>query len=370
LVKNTGQGTLLWDKPGKVFGMRKPILLSILISLVISVHTTVCGAQETVNNLPTEPIKKPRVVYLKWGRTLLCDYVWRDGHTIFVVVRGKKFAVGYDPKEIDMERSFGAPPKGAAPSEITGISVAELYEKSGMDALVNQIAGLYLSGLAQHQAKLPPEFFHALQRAGRDAFEGTKMRKRVLEVMESRLDPEVAQEVLAWLLSPLGKKITALESIQFSPKTLQDLQVFGKQLQSNPPPQKRLALIRRLDTATAASDKNVEVALTILVQTATPMADAMWREKGMGVEEMRRQIDLRRPQWEENARKSTQIGLIYIYRNLTDKELERYVSFSESKTGTTYHKVAFEALMAALTDAAQDNGKSIAKILENRPLTQ
>jgi hypothetical protein len=194
------------------------------------------------------------------------------------------------------------------------------------------------------------------------------MRKRVVEVMESSFDPELAQEVLGWLLSPLGQKITALESIQFSPKTLQELQAFGKQLQGNPPPQKRRELIRRLDAATAASDKNVEVALTILVQTATPMADAMGKEEKMGVEEMRRQIDLRRPQLEENARKSTEIGLLYIYQNLTDKELERYVSFSESETGTTYHKMAFEALMAALTDAAEDNGKSVAKILENRPL--
>jgi hypothetical protein len=296
--------------------------------------------------------------------------VWRDGRTIFVVVHGKKFAIGYDPKEIDMERSFGTPPKGAAPSKIKRVSALELYEKSGMDALVKQIIRLYLSGLAQHQAELPPELFNALQRAGRDAFKAAKMRKKVLEVMESSFDPELAQQVLGWLLSPLGQKITTLESIQFVPKALQDIQAFGKQLQSNPPTQKRLELIRRLDAATAASEKNVEVALTILVQIATPVADTMGKEERMDVEDMRRQIDLRRPQLEENARKSTEISLIYIYQNLTDHELERYVSFSESEIGTTYHKLAFEALMAALTDAAEDNGKSVAKILENRPLTQ
>ena len=343
--------------------MKKTILLTILISLFTWGHTPVYGVEETINNLPTEPIKKSRVVYLKWGRKLLCDYVWRDGDTIFVVVHGKKFAVGYDPKEIDMERSFRTPPKGAAPKKIKDVPVVVLYEKSGMASLVNQIAGLYLSGLAQHQAKLPPELFNALQRAGRDAFEATKMRKKVLEVMEISFDLELAQEVLVWLLSPLGQKITALESIQFRPKTLQDMQAFGKQLQSNPPPQNRFKLIRRLDAATAASEKNVEVALTILVQTATAMEDAMSKENRIGVKEMRRQMDLRRPQLEENARKSTEISLIYIYQNLTDKELEGYVSFSESETGTAYHKLAFEALMAALSDAAEENGKAVAKIL-------
>ncbi len=343
--------------------MKKTTLLSLLISLFFWGYTPVYGVQETINKLPTEPIKKPRFVYLKWGRKLLCDYVWREGHTIFVVVHGKRFAVGYDPKEIDMERSFGRPPKGAAPKKIKGTSVVALYEKSGMESLVNQIARLYLSGLAQHQAKLPPDLFNALQRAGRDAFQATKMRKKVLEVMKRSFDPELAQAVLSWLLSPLGQKITALESIQFSAKTLQDMQAFGKQLQSNPPLKNRFELIRRLNAATAASEKNVEVALTILVQTATAVANAGSKEQSMGVEEMRREMDLRRPQLEENARKSTEISLIYIYQNLTDKELERYVSFSESETGTAYHKMAFEALMAALSDAAEENGKAVAKIL-------
>ena len=343
--------------------MRKTILLSILISLFTWGHTPVHGAKETINNLPTEPIKKSRIVYLKWGRKLRCDYVWREGDTIFVVVHGKKFAIGYDPKELDMQRSFGTPPKGAVPKKIKGVSVLALYEKSGMATLVNQVAGLYLSGLAQHQATLPPDLFNALQRAGRDAFQATKMREKVLEVMKSHFDPELAQAVMSWLRSPLGEKITALESIQFSAKTLQDVQAFGKHLQSNPPPQNRFELIRRLDAATAASEKNVEVALTILVQTATAVANAGSKEKGMGVEEMRRQIDLKRPQLEERARKSTEISLIYIYQTLTDKELERYVSFSESQTGTAYHKMAFEALMAALSDAAEENGKAVAKIL-------
>ncbi len=343
--------------------MKKPILLSILISLFFWGHTPVSAVEGTINHLPTQPIKKHRVVYLKWGHKLLCDYVWRDGDIIFVVVHGKEFAVGYDPKEIDVERSFGTPPKGAAPKKSKAVPVVALYEKSGMEVLINQIGGLYLSGLAQHQSRLPPELFNALQRAGREAFKATKMRKKALELMKSSFDPELAQEVLDWLLSPLGQKITALESIQFSPKTLQDMQAFSKQLQSNPQPQNRYSLMRRLDAATGASEKNVEVALAILVQTATAMQGAISKGEKISVEEMRRQMALRRPQLEENAKKSTELSLIYLYQTLTDKELERYVSFSESETGTAYHKMAFEALMTALSEAAEENEKAVSKVL-------
>jgi hypothetical protein len=188
------------------------------------------------------------------------------------------------------------------------------------------------------------------------------MRKRVLELMKSRFDPKLAQEVLDWLLSPLGQKATALESIQFSPKTLQDLRAFEKQLQSNPPSQNRYGLIRRLDTATTASEKNMEVALTILVQTTTAIQGAIWKGEKISVEEMRRQMALKRPQIGENARKSTEVSLIYLYQTLTEKELERYIFFSESETGSAYHRMAFEALMAALSEAAEENEKAVVKI--------
>jgi hypothetical protein len=45
-------------------------------------------------------------VYFKNGMTLDCDYVWKDGNTVFLVVHGKRFAVGYEQSKIDTERSF------------------------------------------------------------------------------------------------------------------------------------------------------------------------------------------------------------------------------------------------------------------------
>lgn len=45
-------------------------------------------------------------VYFKNGKTLLCDRAWKQGRTVFLVVHGKGFALGYDQELIDMKRSF------------------------------------------------------------------------------------------------------------------------------------------------------------------------------------------------------------------------------------------------------------------------
>jgi Trypsin-like peptidase domain len=45
-------------------------------------------------------------VYFKSGRKLLCDRVWKNGRTLFLVVHGRRFAVGYDEDLINMKKSL------------------------------------------------------------------------------------------------------------------------------------------------------------------------------------------------------------------------------------------------------------------------
>jgi hypothetical protein len=53
-----------------------------------------------------KPGPKPGVVYFRNGKQLLCDMAWKRGKTVFLVIHGKHFAVGYDESQIEMKRSF------------------------------------------------------------------------------------------------------------------------------------------------------------------------------------------------------------------------------------------------------------------------
>lgn len=54
----------------------------------------------------TQNTTGPGTVYFKNGKKLVCDRAWKDGSTVFLVVHGKKIAVGYYDSQIDIERSF------------------------------------------------------------------------------------------------------------------------------------------------------------------------------------------------------------------------------------------------------------------------
>ena len=49
---------------------------------------------------------RPLTVYFRSGKAIPCDLVWKDGETLFLVARGKHFAIGYDLNLIDMKRSL------------------------------------------------------------------------------------------------------------------------------------------------------------------------------------------------------------------------------------------------------------------------
>jgi hypothetical protein len=53
-----------------------------------------------------KPAARPGLVYFKNGKTLLCDRAWRRDETVFLVIHGKSFAVGYPESQIEMNRSF------------------------------------------------------------------------------------------------------------------------------------------------------------------------------------------------------------------------------------------------------------------------
>jgi len=49
---------------------------------------------------------RPGTVHFKDGREVLCDTAWKEGRTVFLVIHGKGYAVGYKVEEIDLKKSF------------------------------------------------------------------------------------------------------------------------------------------------------------------------------------------------------------------------------------------------------------------------
>ncbi|NTV34796.1 MAG: trypsin-like peptidase domain-containing protein [Deltaproteobacteria bacterium] len=64
------------------------------------------GGESAASPLTIRSAYRPGTVYFKSGREVLCDAAWKEGPTVFLVLHGKGYAVGYKEEEIDMKKSF------------------------------------------------------------------------------------------------------------------------------------------------------------------------------------------------------------------------------------------------------------------------
>ncbi len=64
------------------------------------------GGEGGGSPLNTRFASRPGTVHFKNGREVLCDTAWKEGRTVFLVIHGKGYAVGYKEEEIDMKKSF------------------------------------------------------------------------------------------------------------------------------------------------------------------------------------------------------------------------------------------------------------------------
>lgn len=46
------------------------------------------------------------VLHFRNGRRLICDRIWREENTVFVVVKGKSISIGYNEKRINLAKTF------------------------------------------------------------------------------------------------------------------------------------------------------------------------------------------------------------------------------------------------------------------------
>jgi len=63
-------------------------------------------AEGVTSPLRTRSASRPGTVYFKNGREVLCDAAWKESGTVFLVIHGKGYAVGYKEEEIDLKKSF------------------------------------------------------------------------------------------------------------------------------------------------------------------------------------------------------------------------------------------------------------------------
>lgn len=232
-----------------------------------------------------------------------------------------------------------------------------LFRLSGLEKQIQSIEPQTVDGIATQASQLPPELQEVLVRIARETFATDVLTREALARLDAQIVPGKAEQALVWLRSPQGRKITSLEEAASTGEGIRGLQSYAASLQENMPAATRVELVRRLDTATGATQLLVDTAIATTLAVVVAL-DAT-SDAPKTIDDLKKELEPTRAQLRPVFEQTMLVSFLYTYRDLSDEKLVEYIEFLESDTGSWYNRVASQAMVGAITASTLRLGESM-----------
>jgi len=307
-------------------------------------------------------------IFLKNGNVLECDSFFLGLKNNYLWYQKSFGLVAVPLIDVDADKTFDANIKAILGKrfEYDSIDLARKFlELSGLGKAIPLLGQSALSGLSAQQQKtgLPIAVYERLLFLVKKAYGFLKIKTMLLEQIAENMDALRAREVLEWLESPLGRRITEIEENASTKAVERNRAAFAKTIRNNPPDPERLDFYRRFEQAVGTA----EAVANLIAVSYEGIAKGVNKTMPVGV-----RLDLdtieRELAQEKNAalqrfRESSKIDFLFTYKDMSDEELEAYVEFAESKVGRWYHGMLFNALNAVQSRVSEEMGKAIVDVI-------
>jgi hypothetical protein len=253
----------------------------------------------------------------------------------------------------------------------TGTTVDTLMQKSGIYEQIGYFPEHVKMGFLQTQQQddaLPDDEALAIAGMIDQSFDPEALRSEIRQNITKGLTDQEMQQVIDWLDSPLGQKITALEKAAASTESYD--RMLSQQSEIFQQPQERKDLARQLDEAVKMTDltlsitENTQLAMFAIFMELTPEDQRV----PMGQVAAALKQDLL--QYRDAAQEKTLGSILFTYADLTDAELGAYVDFARSTIGQTYHATVNDAFTIALAKGSRQLAQALnGYFLQRTPMT-
>lgn len=225
----------------------------------------------------------------------------------------------------------------------------QLYKVAGWPEQRAHFSDALKAAQQRYRNSLPPAVYEALVTNSNQRFAAQAMDQRAEKRLRDSLrDPAPA---LKFFQSPLGRKIVNAELTATRPDQLAKNAQGLPQIQADAT---RQLLIGHLAQALPAKQAGAEVSLAIAGVAADSLSQMIPGLLGGG--QAQGLLDSQRERLQQQVESDLDNTLLFIYRDLSDAELEEFVEFAQSDAGKDYYQAALQALRAGLAADARESG--------------
>lgn len=220
------------------------------------------------------------------------------------------------------------------------------------------------SARAQAQGShLPPNVQEALDRSIARHTRPEALHALMVEAFQRDFDYARMEAALAWLRSPLSRRMVSLEVSANTPAAQGELQRFAGSLGAQPPGGERLSLVQRLDRASRGTETALAIVSAMtrgLAGAVAPTLPTSRRPKPGELERIDREI---RVQYGAPIEEALTVRMLFAYREVGEDELAEYVRYWESEGGRQMAAAIGRAFVHTLGRTMERVGRDLARAM-------
>jgi|SRR5688572_19094599 len=235
-------------------------------------------------------------------------------------------------------------------------SLDDLLRVSGYEHVIGQFTDPSLLRQALTRDGRKPEAAQKIMDVFMQTFHAERFLAPIRTALQKEYTEPMAAGVMSWYNSDVGRQIVQIEASSVTSASRAEFQEFLKGLRSNPPPPSRAALVERLWRVADFSELQIEMATSVTRTLGEALNPRLPREKRLTEQKLQQitaVINKMRPIMADLGK----ARFLYLYRDLSDVQLEEYVRFSESPAGQWFRRGLYtggaEGVRAFLIDFAK-----------------
>lgn len=217
----------------------------------------------------------------------------------------------------------------------------ELYETAGWKDQRANFSDALTAAQQRYKNTLPPAVFQALVTNSNRRFAADAIDRRAQEALRQHVDQP--QTALEFFQSPLGRKVVSAEVLAGRREQIARYENGLPRIEAG---SNRQLLIRHLAQALPASEAGAEVSLALAGVAADSLSQMI--PGILGGQQAQGLLNSQRQRLMQQVEADLDNTLLYVYRDLSDAELEQFLEFAQSDAGKDYYQAALQALRAGL----------------------
>ena len=209
----------------------------------------------------------------------------------------------------------------------------------------------------------------AVNLAATRAFRIDVFEAPALSAFAANLDADTLKKAEAFLTTDVGKRMVAADVGLASLSDADADKVMNGDIAVPSTPQ-RDALVEKLEHAERSAESTVQILVTMGTAVATGTAVGSGMDPGPVEQRARKSGEASRPAMEEKMREPSRRYLAYGYRDLSDADLKRVLTFLQSTAGKQYITAYLASLGAGFYAMGRRCGEQLGESLRELAMAQ